>query len=200
MVNLHGDEAAGLELPQCLADGYAADAVLLGDPVLNQRFALLEFAVEYPLAQRREQGVRQALAVNFSARDHTSVLYTPLSLNISYPIYTDIRAVTNRGGSMTKVWRGVFPAVTTKMSREGAVDLDATQRSLDRLIDKGVAGVVMLPMLGENASMSLGERQAIIRAAAETVSGRVPLLSGLCEVRLETARTRAREYEEWGAQ
>jgi 4-hydroxy-tetrahydrodipicolinate synthase len=101
---------------------------------------------------------------------------------------------------MAELWRGVFPAVTTKMSREGEVDLESTQHSLDRLIEKGVAGVIVLPMLGENASMSPAERQAIIRAAVETVAGRVPLLSGLCEVTLEKARTCAREYEEWGAQ
>lgn len=101
---------------------------------------------------------------------------------------------------MDERWLGVFPAVTTKMTREGEVDLEATQRSLDRLIGKGIAGLIVLPMLGENASLSVGERQSIIRAAVETVAGRVPLLSGLCEVTLQTARTRAREYEQWGAQ
>lgn len=101
---------------------------------------------------------------------------------------------------MNKVWRGVFPAVTTKMSREGEVDVEATQRSLDRLIRKGVAGVILLPMLGENASLSGSERKTLLRAGAEVVAGRVPLLSGLCEVTLDSARARAREYEELGAQ
>jgi 4-hydroxy-tetrahydrodipicolinate synthase len=101
---------------------------------------------------------------------------------------------------MATSWRGVFPAVTTKMTREGQLDLEATQRSIDRLIQNGVSGVIVLPMLGENASLSLSERESVVRAAAKTVAGRVPLLSGLCEVALETAKTRAREYEEFGAQ
>jgi len=101
---------------------------------------------------------------------------------------------------METSWRGVFPAVTTKMTREGQLDLEATQRSIDRLIQNGVSGVIVLPMLGENASLSLSERESIIRAAARTVAGRVPLLSGLCEVTLETAKTRAREYQSFGAQ
>lgn len=101
---------------------------------------------------------------------------------------------------MAITWRGVFPAVTTKMTREGQVDLEATQKSLNRLIENGVSGVIVLPMLGENASLNLAERERIIRAAAETVAGRVPLLSGLCEVTLEVAKTRAREYEGFGAQ
>ena len=101
---------------------------------------------------------------------------------------------------MAAIWRGVFPAATTKMSEDGQVDLEATQLSLNRLIENGVSGVIVLPMLGENASLSLSERESIIRAAAKTVAGRVPLLSGLCEVTLETAKTRAREYQSFGAQ
>jgi 4-hydroxy-tetrahydrodipicolinate synthase len=47
---------------------------------------------------------------------------------------------------MTTTWRGVFPAVTTKMTPDGQVDLDATQRSIERLIKSGVAGVIVLPI------------------------------------------------------
>jgi 4-hydroxy-tetrahydrodipicolinate synthase len=101
---------------------------------------------------------------------------------------------------MTMTWRGVFPAVTTKMTQDGRVDLEATQRSLNRLIEKGVAGLIVLPMLGENASLSLTERERIIRATVEVAGGRVPLLSGLAEITLETAREHARAYERFGAQ
>ena len=86
------------------------------------------------------------------------------------------------------------------MTREGHIDLPETQRSIDRLILHGVSGVVVLPMLGENASLRLGERETVIRSAAETVAGRVPLLCGLCEVTLETAQSRAADYERFGAQ
>jgi 4-hydroxy-tetrahydrodipicolinate synthase len=98
------------------------------------------------------------------------------------------------------VWKGVFPAVTTKMSQDGKLDLAATQSSLDRLIGNGVSGVIVLPMLGENASLVPTEREAVIRAAVEVVAGRVPVLSGLAEITLETAKLHARAYEEFGAQ
>jgi len=98
------------------------------------------------------------------------------------------------------IWKGVFPAVTTKMNQDGKIDLTATQSSLDRLVDKGVSGVIVLPMLGENASLVPTEREAVIRAAVEAVAGRVPVLSGLAEITLETAKVHARAYEGFGAQ
>lgn len=98
------------------------------------------------------------------------------------------------------VWKGVFPAVTTKMNQEGKIDLAATQSSVDRLVHNGVSGVIVLPMLGENASLVPAEREAVIRAAVEVVAGRVPVLSGLAEITLETAKLHARAYEGFGAQ
>ena len=97
-------------------------------------------------------------------------------------------------------WEGVFPAVTTKMSESGAIDLDATGKSVDRLIVNGVSGVIMLPMLGENASMNAAERESVIRAGVEAAAGRVPVLSGLAETSLENACTNAAKYESYGAQ
>jgi 4-hydroxy-tetrahydrodipicolinate synthase len=101
---------------------------------------------------------------------------------------------------MTKDWSGVFPAVTTKMTQDGKVDLSATKKSINRLIDNGVSGVVVLPMLGENASLSMPERESVIRAGVEAAGGRVPVLSGLAEITLDTAAIHARAYQGFGAQ
>ena len=98
------------------------------------------------------------------------------------------------------IWQGVFPAVTTKMEPSGRIDLPAMSKSIARLIESGVAGVVVLPMLGENASLALPEREAVIRAALESAAGRVAVLSGLAESTLESACANARHYESWGAQ
>ncbi len=97
-------------------------------------------------------------------------------------------------------WTGVFPAVTTKMTQAGELDLDAMRASLDRLVTNGVSGIIVLPMLGENASLALSQRETIIRTAVEAVGGRVPVLSGLAEITLDTARANAKLYQSWGAQ
>jgi 4-hydroxy-tetrahydrodipicolinate synthase len=97
-------------------------------------------------------------------------------------------------------WKGVFPAVTTKMTPDGRIDAAAMQSSLDRLVRHGVSGVIVLPMLGENASLSLAERETVIRLARETVGGRVPVLSGLAEITLDTAKAHAAAYKSFGAE
>ncbi|WP_421914833.1 dihydrodipicolinate synthase family protein [Mesorhizobium sp.] len=97
-------------------------------------------------------------------------------------------------------WQGVFPAVTTKLEQDGTVDLKATQASIDRLIENGVSGIIVLPMLGENASLQPREREAVVRAAAEVVASRVPLLSGLAEISTANAIASARKYQEFGAE
>ncbi|QND67153.1 dihydrodipicolinate synthase family protein [Mesorhizobium loti] len=97
-------------------------------------------------------------------------------------------------------WQGVFPAVTTKLNQDGSIDIEATQASIDRLIANGVSGVIVLPMLGENASLQPQEREAVIRAAKEVVAGRVPLLSGLAEISTANATAAARKYQDFGAE
>jgi 4-hydroxy-tetrahydrodipicolinate synthase len=97
-------------------------------------------------------------------------------------------------------WSGVFPAVTTKMTQAGEIDLPAMRASIDRLIVNGVSGVIVLPMLGENASLTLEERETVIRNAVEVAAGRVPVLSGLAEITLDTARAHAKLYQSYGAQ
>jgi 4-hydroxy-tetrahydrodipicolinate synthase len=97
-------------------------------------------------------------------------------------------------------WAGVFPAVTTKMKEDGTIDLPATQRSIERLIHNGVSGIIVLPMLGENASLTVDERLKVIRAANETVAGRVPLLSGLAEISTDAAQANAKVFARHGAE
>jgi 4-hydroxy-tetrahydrodipicolinate synthase len=97
-------------------------------------------------------------------------------------------------------WSGVFPAVTTKLNEDGSINPDLTQKSIDRLIRNGVSGVIVLPMLGENASMSAQERESVVRAAKEVAAGRVPVLTGLAEITTEGAVAGAKAYKSFGAE
>jgi len=97
-------------------------------------------------------------------------------------------------------WSGVFPAVTTQMSMDGAIDLAATQRCIERLIDGGVSGLVMMGMVGENSTLRQDEKHQVLRAGLEAARGRVPVLSGVAECSTAAAAGYARECEALGAQ
>lgn len=97
-------------------------------------------------------------------------------------------------------WTGVFPAVTTQMRRDGSVDLEATQRCVERLIGGGSRGLVMMGMVGENSSLQKGEKHNVLRAGVEAARGRVPVLSGVAEFTTGAGASYARECEDIGAQ
>ncbi|RYE49290.1 MAG: dihydrodipicolinate synthase family protein [Hyphomicrobiales bacterium] len=97
-------------------------------------------------------------------------------------------------------WSGVFPAATTKMTASGGLDLSATQLSIERLVKGGVSGVIVLPMLGENAALTQAEKDKVVPAAKEAVAGRVPLLSGLAELSTDDAIAAAKNYRRLGAE
>lgn len=97
-------------------------------------------------------------------------------------------------------WSGVFPAATTKMKSDGTLDLQAMQRSVERLVNGGASGVIVLPMLGENATLTQAERDQVVSSAKEVVAGRVPLLSGLAELSTADAVVAVKNYRKLGAE
>ena len=70
------------------------------------------------------------------------------------------------------IWSGVFPGSHNKNDRrrQGRYR-GSTKSSIARLIDNGVSGLIVLPMLGENASLSMAERESVIRAAVAVSAG-----------------------------
>ena len=96
-------------------------------------------------------------------------------------------------------WKGVFPAATTQMKRDQSLDLDATTRHLEVLIDSGVSGLIMLGSLGENTALEPEEKRRVMELAVKTSRGRVPVLSGVAECSTAAACRYARDMEKLGA-
>jgi dihydrodipicolinate synthase/N-acetylneuraminate lyase len=93
-------------------------------------------------------------------------------------------------------WQGVFPAVTTQFRDDLSLDVDATARVIERLVDDGVSGLVICGTVGENCSLATREKVQIMEAARSVVGGRVPVICGVAEFTtafaIETAREIAR--------
>lgn len=97
-------------------------------------------------------------------------------------------------------WRGVFPAVMTQFKSDGSLDLDVTVSVLDRLIQAGVSGLIMLGTLGENTSLSPEEKREVLYAAVKTAAGRLPVLAGVAEYTTEMALAQCRRAAEAGCE
>jgi 4-hydroxy-tetrahydrodipicolinate synthase len=98
----------------------------------------------------------------------------------------------------TPYWQGVFPAITTQMRKDGSLDLDATARHAEVLIESGVAGIIFLGSLGENQSLTPDEKRRVVGAMVNAVNRRVPVLSGVAESSTTEAIRYVRDGEKLG--
>jgi 4-hydroxy-tetrahydrodipicolinate synthase len=78
-------------------------------------------------------------------------------------------------------WHGVYPAVTTQFHIDQSLNLGGTVEHLDKMIEAGVHGLIVLGTVGENCSLEPQEKRDVLKAAVEHVRGRVPVLAGVAE-------------------
>jgi 1-pyrroline-4-hydroxy-2-carboxylate deaminase len=95
-------------------------------------------------------------------------------------------------------WNGVFPAVTTQFNADESLNIPATQKLIERLIQAGVHGFIMLGTVGENCSLRADEKRKVLSAAKEVVNGRVPILSGVAEFTTTEAAQYAKDAAKIG--
>lgn len=100
---------------------------------------------------------------------------------------------------MTSIFHGVIPALMTEMHENGALDHAATSRHIESCLAAGVNGFVMLGTLGENSSLSVDEKEAVVRNAVETVKGRAPIIAGVAEYTTDLAIASAKRMKAAGA-
>lgn len=100
---------------------------------------------------------------------------------------------------MTSIFHGVIPALMTEMKQDGALDHAATSRHIESCLAAGCNGFVMLGTLGENSSLSIEEKEAVVRNAVETVNGRAPIIAGVAEYTTELAIASAKRMKSAGA-
>jgi 4-hydroxy-tetrahydrodipicolinate synthase len=99
---------------------------------------------------------------------------------------------------MTVNWGGVFPAAVTHFHEDESLDLPATMKHLDAMLDAGIHGLIMLGTVGENCSLSQQEKRDVLKATVEHVRGRVPVLSGVAECSTKMACQFAADAEQIG--
>ncbi|MGE0596268.1 MAG: dihydrodipicolinate synthase family protein [Hyphomonadaceae bacterium] len=96
-------------------------------------------------------------------------------------------------------WEGVFPAATTQFAQDMSIDFDSTQRVQDALVRDGVHGLIIMGTVGENNSLEPDEKRKVLKAAAETVNKRAPIIAGVSEFDTNRAIAFAKDAEALGA-
>jgi 4-hydroxy-tetrahydrodipicolinate synthase len=76
-------------------------------------------------------------------------------------------------------WSGVFPAITTPFTGDGAVDEAFLTKHVAWLLDAGCKGVVALGSLGEGATLTSAEKVRILEVCRVVTKGRVPLVASI---------------------
>jgi 4-hydroxy-tetrahydrodipicolinate synthase len=100
---------------------------------------------------------------------------------------------------MASTFHGVIPALMTEMFEDGRLDHEATSQHIESCLSAGCNGFVMLGTLGENSSLSVDEKEAVVRNAVATVDGRAPIIAGVAEYTTDLAIASAKRMKAAGA-
>lgn len=82
---------------------------------------------------------------------------------------------------MNMNWEGVFPALTTKFSKDDQLDFKTFESNLEAQLEAGVDGIVIGGTLGESSVLSTREKHDLLTCAVQQVNGRVPVVLNIAE-------------------
>lgn len=87
---------------------------------------------------------------------------------------------------MTRVgWSGIFPVLVTPFSADGKVDERRYKGLIDDALANGASGIVAAGSTGEFYALSRAERAALLKLTVDHVAGRVPVVAGVADLRVE---------------
>lgn len=93
---------------------------------------------------------------------------------------------------------GVLGSLTTPFAPDLSLDLHGLEKNVAYLVQHGIKAVVCCGSVGEFASLTHGERRAII-AATVTAAGSTPVIAGVSDASLHSALDLARHAADMGA-
>jgi 4-hydroxy-tetrahydrodipicolinate synthase len=96
-------------------------------------------------------------------------------------------------------WVGVYPAVTTKFTATGDLDLPTFLNNIEYQISVGVNGVIIGGSLGESSTLSHEERLELLAATLEEFGDRTDVILNIAEGSTRNAVKLAQAAEQLGA-
>ena len=74
--------------------------------------------------------------------------------------------------------RGIVPSMNSPFLADGSIDIEGIRRSTEHVIEAGVAGMLILAVAGETASLSLSEKRLMAQQFLLQTARRVPVIVG----------------------
>lgn len=96
-------------------------------------------------------------------------------------------------------WKGVFPALTTKFTENEELDLDLYLANIQVQLDAGVHGIILGGTLGESSTLTLSEKEILVKTTVAYVAGKVPVVLNIAEGSTKEAIHQALLAKQWGA-
>ena len=99
---------------------------------------------------------------------------------------------------MQFLWKGVFPAVTTKFTADDNLDLPLFEKNILFQLECGVDGIVLGGTLGEASVLTLEEKEILVKFTIEKIGGKKPVILNIAEGSTRDAVNLAKLGKEWG--
>lgn len=96
-------------------------------------------------------------------------------------------------------WQGVYPAVTTSFTQDDQLDLDTMITNFDAQVNAGASGLVLGGTLGEASTLTLQEKELLLRFAVERYGEKVDIIMNIAESTTKDAIAAASQAESNGA-
>ncbi len=96
-------------------------------------------------------------------------------------------------------WKGVMPAVTTKFTADGKLDLEMFSTNINAQVEAGVSAIILGGSLGEASTLTNDEKRILVEHTATLVAGKVPIIMNIAERSTVAAIELAQNAKEWGA-
>ncbi|HEV8511996.1 MAG TPA: dihydrodipicolinate synthase family protein [Cyclobacteriaceae bacterium] len=97
------------------------------------------------------------------------------------------------------VWKGVFPALTTKFTKDDKLDFPLFEKNLTAQLEAGVDGIILGGTLGEASVLTNDEKFTLVKFAVEKTAGKVPVVMNIAEGSTHDAVKLADEAKKHGA-
>ena len=97
------------------------------------------------------------------------------------------------------MWKGVFPALTTKFNANDTLDYKLFEKNLMAQLNAEVDGVILGGTLGEASVLSNEEKFELVRFTIDKVAGKVPVVMNIAEGSTREAVKLAQQADKLGA-